>query len=752
MKFFKLAPALAAAAAALSLGACTNANDQTPDDLKVSEAVFSPLAGLVPIPNNLFFVGSTDGTLNIPSSNPAAVAANGLDGWSTVAPAYTAFNKPIDASSLPGRAIVVHVCIDGGGNPAEGIAPTFAPIGAGADGNVTSKFTIKPANTGDFRLALIPNEPLRAGEDPTGGCNTAAGQLNGYVAYLLSGIQDTDGETFTASTLYDLAGSSTPLVDASGNITAAGSNAGLTPTDAATMEQVRRLVNGLEGLAGLLNIPAEAIILSWHFSTQSISPGLLTAKARAMPQASQFQFSGQTETFLPALSANGLPQADVFIGTVDTQYYSPVPALGGNPLAGSWVADVNAAGNSGALKDASLPDEQQFVTRINPFATQQATLTIPAIITTPDVDGPATVPVAIFLHGIGQDRTNIFPVSETLASQGIATIAIDHPLHGIHDASNPLAQACAATPNCGERHFNLGVDINQDGNVDGGDSALYFLNLSSLLSGRDNIRQSATDLIGLVRTLQAGITVTDIAGNAITLDGSDIHFVGHSLGGIVGSVFLGTEDSGNIGEATLAMPGGGIGKLLDASASFGPLVGSLLAQNGVTEGTYTFEQFLGFAQQVIDSADPVNFGTLAAAKHPIHLIEVVGGTGGAVPDTVVPNDAFPPAPSDDLVTEPGLGGTNALAAAANGETSTNAGGNGNLADIPAMLGPQGMRGRVCFGSGNHGSILDPSGGQLNALTTAEMQAQTAGFFSTGVVAVGASMQDVVSTGVVVNCP
>ncbi len=56
----------------------------------------------------------------------------------------------------------------------------------------------------------------------------------------------------------------------------------------------------------------------------------------------------------------------------------------------------------------------------------------------------------------------------------------------------------------------------------------------------------------------------------ILLDGSQQRFVGHSLGGIVGGSFLGVN--GASGASVLAMPGGGIAKLLDGSQSFGPRI------------------------------------------------------------------------------------------------------------------------------------------------------------------------------------
>jgi len=52
-----------------------------------ARALFAPLSGILPYPTDLYFSGTTDGTLNIPASPflPNAAALNQLDGYSTTA-------------------------------------------------------------------------------------------------------------------------------------------------------------------------------------------------------------------------------------------------------------------------------------------------------------------------------------------------------------------------------------------------------------------------------------------------------------------------------------------------------------------------------------------------------------------------------------------------------------------------------------------------------------------------------------------
>ena len=71
--------------------------------------IFDPANGVMSVPNDLLFSGSTDGTLNIPvedasdGSDPF-VALNALDGWSTVNPFVIDINFPA-GTSLDGNSV-----------------------------------------------------------------------------------------------------------------------------------------------------------------------------------------------------------------------------------------------------------------------------------------------------------------------------------------------------------------------------------------------------------------------------------------------------------------------------------------------------------------------------------------------------------------------------------------------------------------------------------------------------------------------
>jgi len=247
-------------------------------------------------------------------------------------------------------------------------------------------------------------------------------------------------------------------------------------------------------------------------------------------------------------------------------------------------------------------------------------------------------------------------------------------------------------------HFNF-VDNSTgakgpDGTPD--ESGTHFINLTSLLTSRDNIRQSVANLFVLRKSLANMVPDT---GDAIPVDESTVRFAGHSLGGMVGADYLAFDDT--VGAASLFMPGGGIAQLLNGSEAFGPIIRAGLAANGIAEGTPEFAAFFVAGQTVLDSADPINLGATAAEKHKIHMIEVIGGNSSPA-DQVIPN-AVEGAP---------LSGTEPLAAVMGLPAVTVGGGSGS--------------GIVRFTAGDHGSILSP---QASLEATIEMQIETAKFLA-----------------------
>ncbi|MHB8766387.1 MAG: alpha/beta hydrolase, partial [Deferrisomatales bacterium] len=347
------------------------------------------------------------------------------------------------------------------------------------------------------------------------------------------------------------------------------------------------------------------------------------------------------------------------------------------------------------------------LTWLNTTAVKTADQTMPLLLAVPNATSgqakpAAGWPVVIFQHGITSDRTAMLPIADALASAGFAVVSIDMPLHGL-----PPGHPLRVVPGLAERTFDLDL-VNNTTGAPGPDTAAdssgtHFINLSSLLTSRDNLRQAVADLFALHTALGS----LDYDGGGADLDTSKVRFVGHSLGGMVGSVFLALEPT--VGAGVLGMPGGGIAKLLDGSATFGPRLAAGLAANGVNKGTGDYESFFAVAQAAVDSADPINYAAATVTGRGVLLYRVKD-------DLVVPNNVLPTNPILPAKTVPSfLAGTDPLATLQGllRTTATTAGAN--------------LRALVRFNAGDHASLLKPTS---SAAVTSVMQSAAATFLAT----------------------
>jgi pimeloyl-ACP methyl ester carboxylesterase len=670
-----------------------NPGGSTPPTQKAATAaLFQPSAGLLPYPFDVYFAGSTDGTLNIQPANalmPAQNAINALDGFSTTAVIRERFAGPIDAASLstPGAVVVVHITTD---NRTKGPVPPSAggvvqPLAPGVD------YSVARAAEDPSILEITPLKPLAASSCLATGPACATGQ--GYLVLLTKAIT-LGGASATADT--DYANIETAL--------ATGGAKCPSITDP-TLNGICQLTGGHLQLAQALGINPVNVVASFSFTTQSTLDTLAAAAAQATAQPIAVNFTGQTTAaFLPPGLAAGI--ADVYVGTIQLPYYLSRTS----PDTEYWHAAA-----------ASSPDQTStLTTRYNPFPVKTELLKVPVLMCVPNassgqVKPPTGWPIVIFQHGITANRTNVLAIAEAFAHAGMVAIAIDLPLHGL---TVPFDQTKASTylyassanpfyaglglPASGsiERTFDLDTLNNTtlapgpDGVIDG--SGLHFLNFSSLLTMRDNLREASADLVTFAKSV-SGITLP-LPATAPYIDGTKIHFVGHSMGAITGTNFLAVDPGVTTG--TLANPGGAIVALGLESAEFGPIItaGVKAASNGLlVPGTTLFAQFARDAQTAVDSGDPWNFIAQAAALHAIHMIQVIGPP----PDHTVPNDS-----TGRLI-------------AAGGLTQVHA---------PGAAGASALHVFVNFTAGTHSSILDPSS---SPAATTEMQTETVAFALTG---------------------
>lgn len=666
----RIAAAAAALLAGLLVGGCTGSNtdgigptnpqsgNNAPSGpapgVGSFAAQFRPLSGVLPFPTDLYFSGTTDGTLNLPASiaavTPNFAALNALDGYSTVAPASARFSAAINPASISGATVrMIEVNVDNA---------TKATVGVRRVLVYGSDYTARVQPTVDSAGGTLEILPLRPLTPSTGATNV------GYLILLTNGLTSTNGAAATPDADYFAIKNALPTCATITN---------------PTLNGICLLTGAHLQIAGAVGVPAANVVLSFSYSTQATRDTLNIAAALAQPTAIVAQATGLN---LSALSPSLPPVADVYVGTLTIPYYHNPAA----PLTGSW------RGNPFTLVAGAATTTH--MTRFNPVPVVQATLTIPLFVTVPNaLSGQAKPmngwPVVIFQHGLRGNRSQSAAIAATYAVQGFAVAAIDIPLHGITDTTSPLYQG----PN--ERTFNLDLVNNgtgappADGVID--PSGTHIINLTSLLTSRDNLRQAEIDIVQLARSLPG----LDLDANAATtdIDGARIHYAGISLGGIVGTVANALPSA--VVSAYLNVPGGGVAYLLRESAALSPSVNAGLAANGLVPGLTLYENFFRNSQTVIDAGDPLNWVAATFAARPSLLTQVNN-------DTVVPNVA-----------------TQRLVNAAAWVKANVAGPNGVAAGSGRW---------VQFNMGSHGSLLDPS---ASLAVTTEMQTHAASLAASG---------------------
>lgn len=608
--------------------------------------------GLLPFPIDLYFSGSTDGTLNLPASisavTPHFAALNALDGYSTVATATARFSRAIIPASISGATVrMIEVTVDNATKATIGVRRVLV---YGTDYTARVQPTIDSAAS---TLEIVPLRPLT----PSAGASNV-----GYLIVLTNGLMSTTGTAATSDADYAAIKAALPTCAA---LTGA-------------LNGICLLTGAHLTIAGAVGVSAANAVLTFSFSTQATRDTLNVAAALAVPGPIVAQATGLTiSALIPALP----PVADVYVGTLAIPYYQDSAA----PLTGSWRGNPFTA----------VPSQPTttHLSRFNPVPVVRTNLTIPLFLTVPNLLSgqmrpAAGWPVVIFQHGLRGNRSQSAAIAATYAVQGFAVAAIDIPLHGITSTTSPLYQGA------NERTFNLDLVNNgtgappADGQIDL--SGTHIINLTSVLTSRDNLRQAAIDIVQLIRSLPGLDLNADMVSD---IDGARIHYAGISLGGIVGTVANALPSS--VQSAYLNVPGGGIANLLRESAALSPSVNAGLAAAGLTPGLTLYENFFRNAQTAIDSGDPVNYVATTIAARSTLVTQVIN-------DTVVPNSA-----------------TQRLINAAAFVKANVAGPTGIAANMGRW---------VHFTSGSHGSLLDPT---ASTAVTTEMQTHAASLVASG---------------------
>ncbi|WP_456451565.1 hypothetical protein, partial [Hydrogenimonas sp.] len=655
--------------------------------------VFNSDSGDIPYPNDILY-NPVERHIALPiapddSNGTKALKAqlNTLDGFSTVAPITISVSDPVDPASLLNPANVHLYKVQ-----ALFVPDKNATVVLGVDQELVND----PAS-GDYvaaysagKIALLPRKPL----EPE----------SYYMVLLTKGIKGVDGRSLEPDYVGSLTLRTESLLDENGDPILS-----LDPDPVKNEEKVR----ALEGLRQLnLNmiqaagIAPEEVLAVWKFKTQSIGK------------------------VAEAFAANNPSGASLYF--VDTKFTSKDVLMAANP---DQADEINATmkGNAevyvGVLKDLpyylGIPDNNQSETPLRYFfqfngsdlPVQTGTVDIPVLATVPLADYCKLYednwPVVIFQHGVTRNRLDVLTISEALATACYAAVAIDLPLHGIADPDNTfykLGRQLGAQ----ERTFDLDrltqdadetiLAYKPDGKID--TSGIHYMNLQSLVTARDNIRQSTSDYLALYNAL----VDADKTNNGLGFNDNNISYVGHSLGAMAPFGYFATQNVAGqrTNAVVLACEGGGIAELLMHSQTFGDTIRKGLENiAGIEPYSSAYYQFVNATQTILDDADPVNYAKKAAQAQRMLSFEVLN-------DDVVPN----------YVKTAPLSGQEPLLALMQAKDVLSY----PITGENARLTLETQNTVTRFQRGNHRSLLTPV---YDPVVTVEMQTQMASFIASG---------------------
>lgn len=656
--------------------------------------------------------GALDGTLNLPADSltfqPLASEVNKLDGFSTFGRMTANFSEAVSETSLsmPGAVTFVEVVLS---DPPE--RATIGVVGVLTPGV-------------DYDVGLAPDFDA-GGETVQISMIKPLNPKSGYLLILTNAITNEQGTPAVADTTYQL------FKDALA--------AGITLPD--PEDGLKQLIGAHLAIAGALGISSESVVVTSSYSTLATTDALETVNASAMAQPISVEqaftpvdLPQPDGSILPAgtpvttgilLALNGADsQCDptmafplpgcgiIYSGAINLPYYLEPPADQNDPIAVNSIWEGTPGLNP-------LDPDSITLSRFNPVPNKKFDQLAPVVMAVPGPNSdyvqagfsrpPEGWPTLIYLHGFTRNRLDITAIAEGWNNAGFAVIAIDQVLHGI-TATDPAVDPTALfrVPGVAERTFDLDLvqnddpaDSTPDGLID--PSGIHYLNPGTdrLLPTGDHFRQSAADIIHVIRT----VPVIDLDGDTVgDLDGSRVHYVGHSLGGLVGNLVIGVNSES--ASATLANTGGCLSCGLAESPAFEPLLNGLIAglgASGILPNSTAFNNYLRDGQNLVDAGDALNGARNWGGSQvvPAHLIVVDG-------DTVVPVSMF-----DRVALAMGLPQV---------PQSTPP-----VFPFPVFVGPDtnGVNGGYTFfTAGDHGSFLSP---EASPAATVEMQTEAVVF-------------------------
>ena len=637
---------------------------QTPVD-GATTPNFNPTASQLPIPNDL--LRDSNGFVNqfpqvAPFNAEPFTSLATIQGFSTTGNIIIPFTGGVVPSSVPAGILLV----DTSNN---------------ATINVTST-VLNPFVAGQHTDSTVLLSPVQALKP-----------LHTYVVILTPSLQGSGGAV-QPTQLIEVLKNATPLVDSNGNSLITG----MSNAQAQAAEPLRQYYQAVwQHAEAATGTTRSNLVFAFQFGTQpefSTLQGLRAVAAASTPTmvnvTSNLPVNASVPGLTPGLVGCVTPaNCSLFIYSA---FFQQALVAGNSSTVANVIATQQAAAALGGIHSIFhaqmvVPDYVGYATQpstgffhINGTSvTPQGNLNVPVLIVLPQSTGTPS-PAIIFQHGITRSKEDVLAVAGAATGLGFGLIAADLPLHG--ELTLPGINPATGQP------FQSGDD---------------FINLASLRTMRDNLRQSSVDLFYLTQSIVIGNV--KVGGVPVFLPSvaqtnyCKPLYLSLSLGSIVGTVYASVENNNLF--AVLNVPGGRLSSLLLNSPSFNTAILANLAQKGLLPGTSSFATFWWAAQTIVDDADPMNYATTTLngalrtdGSHATVLIQE------ALADTVVPFSA-----TTDLVNS--MYGISQVVAT--GEVVL-----GLLPQVPPPFQGSGL---FQFPGSKHSFLLDPSQGNTLAAQT-----------------------------------